>query len=35
MPAKIALAGGNVYGKGINNTPVEEVGLRLERLLSQ
>jgi hypothetical protein len=25
MPAKIALAGGNVYGKEINNTPVEDV----------
>jgi len=25
MPAKIALAGGNVYGKGMNNTPVEDV----------
>lgn len=23
MPAKMALAGGNVYGKGINNTPAE------------
>jgi hypothetical protein len=35
MPAKIAHAGGNIYGKGINNKPVEDVRLKLERLPSQ